>query len=64
MRTMPPRKRIDRGTALYRWRHAAALTQAEAARKFGVALSTYKRLEVLRTLPKRYELAFRSLRGR
>lgn len=62
MRTMPPRKRTDKDTALFRWRHAAGLTMTEAAGKFGVSLSTYKRLEVLRTLPRRYDLAFRSLR--
>lgn len=59
--TMPPRKRIDKDTTLYRWRHAQELTLEQAAEKFGVSLSTYRRLEAMPSLPKRYALAFDAL---
>ncbi len=60
---MAARKRIDKGTALYRWRIAADLTLREAAKEFGVSLSTYRRLEAMNRLPTRYALAFRAIRS-
>lgn len=60
--TMPPRKRTDKGTPLYIWRHARELTLEQAAERFGVSMSTYRRLESLAVLPKRYALAFESIR--
>lgn len=59
---MPPRKRADKNTPLFRWRHAVGLTLAQAADKFGVSMSTYRRLEGLKHLPKRYALAFDTIR--
>jgi transcriptional regulator with XRE-family HTH domain len=59
---MPPRKRADKNTPLYRWRHAVQLTLEQAAARFGVSTSTYRRLEAMKTLPKRYSLAFDSIR--
>ena len=62
MPVMPPRKRHDKGTPLYLWRHAAGLTLADAAKRFGVSLSTYRRLEAMPALTKRYQLAFETIR--
>lgn len=62
MGTMPPRKRNAKPGQLYRWRLKNNLIQSEAADKFGVSLSTYRRLELLPTLPKKYALAFASVK--
>jgi transcriptional regulator with XRE-family HTH domain len=59
---MAPRKRTDKNTPLYRWRIGAGLMLKEAAELFGVSLSTYRRLELLKELPKPYALAFETIR--
>ncbi len=59
---MAPRKRIDKGTDLYRWRIASGLMLKEAAALFGVSLSTYRRMELMTDLPKPYALAFETIR--
>ena len=61
--TMPPRKRNDKPSALYRWRLKNNLLQREAAEKFGVSFSTYRRLELMPTLPKKYALAFQTVKA-
>lgn len=61
--TMPPRKRKPKSSALYRWRMKNKLLQPEAAEKFGVSFSTYRRLEDMPTLPKKYALAFQTIKA-
>lgn len=60
--TMPPRKRNAKPGQLYLWRLKNGLTQKEASEKFGVSFSTYRRLELMPTLPKKYALAFASVK--
>lgn len=55
---MPPRKRTDKNTPLYRWRMARGLTMREAAKLMLVSFTTYRRLEVLRALPPRHAAVF------
>ena len=57
-RTMPPRKRADKNTPLYRWRMAAGLTMREAAERMLVSFTTYRRLEAMKVLPKRHAAVF------
>lgn len=59
---MPPRKRADKNTPLYRWRMAAGLTMREAAGRMLVSFTTYRRLELMKTLPKRHAAIFRMIR--
>lgn len=61
--TMPPRKRNDKPSPLYRWRLKNKLLQREAADKFGVSFSTYRRLELMPELPKKYALAFQTIKA-
>jgi hypothetical protein len=56
--TMPPRNRTDKNTPLYRWRMAAGLTMREAAEKMLVSFTTYRRLELMPSLPKRHAAVF------
>lgn len=56
--TMPPRERTDKNTPLYVWRMKRQYTLAEAAEIFGVSMSTYRRLESLKALSKKYALVF------
>jgi len=63
MATMPPRKRNDKPSQLYRWRLKHKLLQREAAKLFGVSFSTYRRLELMPTLPKKYALAFQTVKA-
>jgi hypothetical protein len=59
--TMPPRNRTDKNTPLYRWRMAAGLTMREAAEKMLVSFTTYRRLELMPTLPPRHALIFQTV---
>lgn len=59
---MPPRKRNPKPSPIYAWRMARSLTQEEAAGLFGISTMTYRRLELMPKLPKRYELAFAMLK--
>ncbi len=49
-------------TPLYIWRQANNLRQEDAAKLFGVSMSTYRRLELLKHLPPLYALAFETLK--
>jgi transcriptional regulator with XRE-family HTH domain len=60
--TMPPRIRSDKNTPLFRWRIANELTLAEAAKLFGLSVSGYRKVELLKRLPTRYELALSKLK--
>lgn len=55
---MGPRQRVDKGTPLYRWRHASGLTMRQAAQRLLVSYSTYRRLEAMQRLPKRHAAIF------
>jgi DNA-binding XRE family transcriptional regulator len=59
---MPPRHRTPKSSQIYAWRMARGLTQEEAAEVFGISFTTYRRLELMKTLPKRYELAFTTIK--
>ena len=39
------------------------VSQAQAAKLFGVSFSTYRRLELMPTLPKKYALAFQTVKA-
>lgn len=58
MDSMPPRERTDKNTPLYKWRMKRAYTLEEAAGHFGVSMSTYRRLESMKVLSKKYALVF------
>lgn len=62
MNLMPPRKRTPKPSPIYAWRMARGLMLKEAAVIFGVSLSTYRRLELMTKLPKRYDLAFSTIK--
>jgi transcriptional regulator with XRE-family HTH domain len=61
---MPPRERTDKNTPLYRWRMAAGLTMREAAVRMLVSFTTYRRLEAMKTLPKRHAAIFAMITAR
>lgn len=60
--TMPARNTNKEPTPLYVWRQANDLRQEDAAKLFGVSMSTYRRLELLKQLPPLYALAFETLK--
>lgn len=61
--TMPPRRRTDKNTPLYAWRMKRQYTLAESAEIFGVSMTTYCRLELLKVLSKKYALVFAAVKN-
>lgn len=58
------RRRVEKGTPLYEWRMNLGITQEDAAKEFGISFSLYRTLENQHVLPKRYDLAFATVRGK
>ena len=66
-RTMPPKPKTPRTSALFVYRNRKRWTQAEMAAEFGVRTSTYQRLEALPALTgryKKYALAFEAIKAK
>ena len=61
---MPRCPAEPRTNELYRFRMAKGWTQAETAERLGVSWSTYKRLEAVRVLPRRYQHAFEGFKAK
>lgn len=67
VKTMAPKPKTPRTSALFVYRTRKGWTQAEMASEFGVRTSTYQRIEALPGLTgryKKYALAFESIKAK
>lgn len=60
---MAPRPKKPRTSEIYHWRVGKGWTQEEMSKELGISRFTLRRLEMAKTLPKRYQRAFNDLKA-